>query len=324
MVFLTRLYCIESVAISGNIIDVSQNPLPGSNVILVNTTYGGAADIDGFYSFVVPIDFIANNTALIKASFIGHRSTTDTIRFTGQKEIKVDLVLSQDVLGLEVVVVTGLGGLKEKKKLGVLIESVKPEAAQKSGETNIVTALRGNVPGLEIRKTSGDAGTNAYFRIRGTGTISGGHEPLIIVDGSPINSSTRTVGGDEGVQSPRNRSEASSRTSDINIDDIASIEVLKGAAASAIYGSRASNGVILITTKSGKTGKMQITYKTQYGVSGVKKNYPLQTWFGQGAGGDTLTNSIFSWGRPLNVAGAPWYNSNINNCLLYTSPSPRD
>ena len=193
-----------------------------------------------------------------------------------------------------------------------MIESVKPEAAQKSGETNIITALRGNVPGLEIRKTSGDAGTNAYFRIRGTGTISGGHEPLIIVDGSPINSSTRTVGGDEGVQSPRNRSEASSRTSDINIDDIASIEVLKGAAASAIYGSRASNGVILITTKSGKTGKMKISYKTQYGLSGVKKNYPLQTWFGQGAGGDTLTNSIFSWGRPLNVAGAPWYNSNIN------------
>jgi outer membrane receptor for Fe3+-dicitrate len=79
----------------------------------------------------------------------------------------------------EAVVVTGLGGAEEKKKLGVLIESVKPEAAQKSGETNIVTALRGNVPGLEIRKTSGDAGTNAYFRIRGTGTISGGHEPLI-------------------------------------------------------------------------------------------------------------------------------------------------
>ena len=291
---------------------MSQNPLPGSNVLLVNTTYGGAADVDGFYSLVVPVDFIANNTALIKASFIGYRSGTDTIRFTGQKEIKIDFVLSQDVLGLEAVVVTGLGGLEEKKKLGVLIESVKPEAAQKSGETNIVTALRGNVPGLEIRKTSGDAGTNAYFRIRGTGTISGGHEPLIIVDGSPINSSTRTVGGDEGVQSPRNRSEASSRTSDINIDDIASIEVLKGAAASAIYGSRASNGVILITTKSGKTGKMQVSYKTQYGISGVKKNYPLQTWFGQGAGGDTLTNSTFSWGRPLNVAGAPWYNSNIN------------
>ena len=142
MVFLTRLYCIESVTISGNIIDVSQNPLPGSNVMLVNTTYGGAADIDGFYSLVVPVDFVANNPTLIRASFIGYRSATDTIKFTGQKEIKVDLVLSQDVLGLEAVVVTGLGGLEEKKKLGVLIESVKPEAAQKSGETNIITAFR--------------------------------------------------------------------------------------------------------------------------------------------------------------------------------------
>ena len=84
MVFLTRLYCIESVTISGNIIDVSQNPLPGSNVILVNTTYGGAADVDGFYSLEVPVYFIANNTALIKASFIGYRSGTDTLRFIGQ------------------------------------------------------------------------------------------------------------------------------------------------------------------------------------------------------------------------------------------------
>ena len=91
------------------------------------------------------------------------------------------------------------------------------------------------------------------------------------------------MGGDEGVQSPRNRSEASSRTSDLNIDDIESIEVLKGAAASAIYGSHASNGVILITTKSGKTGKTQITYKTQFGISSVNKNYPLQQRFGQGA-----------------------------------------
>ena len=82
LVFLTKGHCIESIIISGNISDVSQNPLPGSNVILVNTAYGGAADVDGFYSLVVPVDFIANNTALIKASFIGYRSGTDTIRLS--------------------------------------------------------------------------------------------------------------------------------------------------------------------------------------------------------------------------------------------------
>ena len=109
LVFLTKGHCIESIIISGNISDVSQYPLPGSNVILVNPAYGGAADVDGFYSLVVPVDFVANNTTLIRASFIGYRSATDTIKFTGQKEIKVDLVLSQDVLGLEAVVVTGLG-----------------------------------------------------------------------------------------------------------------------------------------------------------------------------------------------------------------------
>ena len=309
---ISKLTAFDAVTISGSILDISGNPLPGSNVLLINTSYGGAADINGLYTITAPTSLVSDNSANMKASFIGYRSTTNSVVFSGEKNIVVNFVLSQDVLGMEEVVVTGLGGVEEKKKLGVLIESVKPEVAQKSGETNIITALRGNVPGLEIRKTSGDAGTNAYFRIRGTGTISGGHEPLIIIDGSPINSSTRTVGGDESVQSPRNRSEASSRTSDINIDDIASIEVLKGAAASAIYGSRASNGVILITTKSGKTGKMQITYKTQYGVSGVNKEYPLQKWFGQGAGGDTITNSTFSWGRPLNTSGAPWFNTGID------------
>ena len=174
MILYSRAHSVETVSISGNIVHAAQNPLPGSNVILINTAYGAAADIDGFYSLVVPVELVSNKSVLIKASFIGYRTATDSIKFTGLKEIKINFVLSQDVLGLETVVVTGLGGLEEKKKLGVLIESVKPEAAQKSGETNIVTALRGNVPGLEIRKTSGDAGTNAYFRIRGTGTISGG------------------------------------------------------------------------------------------------------------------------------------------------------
>ena len=310
LLIISKLVAFNAITISGSIVDQAGNPLPGANVLLINTSYGSVADIGGNYSITIPTTFVSDNNMNVKASFIGYRSVTDSVFFIGEKEIVVNFILSQDVLGMDAVVVTGLGGVEEKKKLGVLIESVKPEAAQKSGETNLVTALRGNVPGLEIRKTSGDAGTNAYFRIRGTGTISGGHEPLIIIDGSPINSSTRTVGGNESVQSPRNRSEASSRTSDINIDDIASIEVLKGAAASAIYGSRASNGVILITTKSGKTGKMQITYKTQYGISAINKKYPLQNWFGQGAGGDTITNSTFSWGRPLNVPSAPWYDSN--------------
>jgi len=317
MLFSTCLFGVSIVNISGQVTDMYKNPLPGANILIQNTAIGGVTDINGVYNISVPTKIISNNTSLIKTSFIGYKSKTDSIRFNGNDNILINIELIQDVLGMDAVVVTGLGGKEDKKKLGVLIETVKPESVQKSGETNIVTALRGNVPGFEIKKTSGDAGTNAYFRIRGTGTISGGHEPLIIVDGTPINSSTRTVGGDESVQSPRNRSEASSRTSDINIDDIESIDVLKGAAASAIYGSRASNGVILITTKSGKTGKMELVYKTQFGLTGINKEYPLQNWFGQGAGGDSIKNSTFSWGRPLNIKGSPWYNPSTKEDQTY-------
>ncbi|MCF7826784.1 MAG: SusC/RagA family TonB-linked outer membrane protein [Candidatus Marinimicrobia bacterium] len=315
------LRAVELVHISGKVTDNQGNALPGANIMVLNTNYGTAADIDGKYLLSIPLELFSDNQLVFKAAFIGYKAATDTLSYNARSEMHLDFQLTQDVLGLEEVVVTGLGGLEEKRKLGVLIESVKPETAAKSGETNLVTALRGNVPGFEIKKTSGDAGTNAYFRIRGTGTISGGHEPLIVIDGSPVNSSTRTVGGDGAVQSARNRNEATSRTSDINIDDIASIEVLKGAAASAIYGSRASNGVVLITTKSGKTGGLELSFKTQVGISGINSDYPLQTWFGQGTGGVRVQNSAFAWGKPLNTPGAPWFNSDLPEDKIYDNIS---
>ncbi|SVC21351.1 uncharacterized protein METZ01_LOCUS274205 [marine metagenome] len=265
--FSCALYAFDTVKISGIIKNPSGAPLPGANVQVVGTNFGGAGDKDGFFTLSVPVEDISENYKIIQATHIGHKPSLDTLIFNGKKTIVINFVLKHDVLDLEAVVVTGLGGLENKKKLGVLIESVKPESAKKSGETNIITALRGNVPGFEIKKTSGDAGTNAFFRIRGTGTISRNTEPLMVIDGIPINSRTTTVGSGVDLESPRNRAEASSRTSDINIDDIESIDVLKGAAASAIYGSRAANGVILITTKSGKTGKMNIVYKSQFGVT---------------------------------------------------------
>ena len=308
---------VELVNISGKVTDQFDNPLPGANVMAVGTNYGAAADMNGKYELSIPLELFSENELEFRTAYMGYKALTQTLRYNADHQMKLDFVLTQDVLGLEEVVVTGQGGLQERRKLGVLIESVKPEAAEKSGETNLVTALRGNVPGFEIKKTSGDAGTNAYFKIRGTGTITGGHEPLIIIDGIPVNGSTRTVGGDGAVQSARNRSEASSRISDINIDDIASIEILKGASSSAIYGSRASNGVILITTKSGKTGKMDISFKTQVGISGINNEYPLQQGFGQGTGGEYQQNSTLAWGRPLNTPDAPWYSSSLPEDKVY-------
>ncbi|MAJ44460.1 MAG: hypothetical protein CMF96_06925, partial [Candidatus Marinimicrobia bacterium] len=308
LAFPLRLLAVELVTIYGKVVSESGEELIGANVSLVDGTSGTATDSNGDFRFEM-LNVKSQELFLIKASYIGYQSSIDTLRDmkTDKKDYQINFVLSADVMRLESVVVTGVGIEQETKKLGVSIETVRKEQVEDSPEVSLVSALRGNVSGLEVRKTSGDAGTNAFFRIRGTGTISGGHEPLVIVDGSPISTRTLDSGGRE--TSERGHPESSSRMADINMDDIESIDVLKGAAASAIYGSRASNGVILITTKSGTTGKTKITYKVNYGISGMNKIYPLQKHFGQGDGGDFVGGGSYSWGKVLNVKGSKWFDS---------------
>ncbi|MBA64694.1 MAG: hypothetical protein CMG55_02715 [Candidatus Marinimicrobia bacterium] len=303
-----RLAAVDVIIISGKVASDSGEELIGANVSVLKSSVGTATDASGSYRFEF-INPASQNLLIVKASYIGYQSAVDTVIMSKikDKKIEINFVLSADVMRLESVVVTGVGIKQETKKLGVSIETVRKEQVEDSPEVSLVSALRGNVSGLEVRKTSGDAGTNAFFRIRGTGTISGGHEPLVIVDGSPVSTRTLDSGGRE--TSERGHPESSSRMADINMDDIESIEVLKGAAASAIYGSRASNGVILITTKSGTTGKTKITYKANYGISGMNKIYPLQQYFGQGDAGDFVGGNSYSWGKVLNVKGAPWFDS---------------
>ena len=302
------LFAVDVITLSGKVVSESGEELIGANVSIVEGSSGTATDVNGNYRF----DALGNNLKnplLIKASYIGYQSVVDTVIISDldKRSTEINFILAADVMRLESVVVTGVGIKQEAKKLGVSIETVRKEQVENSPEVSLVSALRGNVPGLEVRKTSGDAGTNAFFRIRGTGTISGGHEPLVIIDGSPV--STRTIDSGGRETSERGHPESSSRMADINMDDIESIDVLKGAAASAIYGSRASNGVILITTKSGTTGKTKITYKANYGISGMNKIYPLQQYFGQGDLGDFVGGNSYSWGKTLNVEGAPWFDS---------------
>ena len=312
----THLFANDLIMIKGRVVSESGEELIGANVSVLEGSAGTATDVNGSYSFEVYQD-ASKNQFLIKASYIGYKSKIDTVYFNEliNHKAEINFALPSDVMRLESVVVTGVGIEQETKKLGVSIESVRKEQVEDSPEVSLVSALRGNVPGLEVRKTSGDAGTNAFFRIRGTGTISGGHEPLVIVDGSPVSTRTLDSGGRE--TSERGHPESSSRMADINMDDIESIEVLKGAAASAIYGSRASNGVILITTKSGTTGKTKITYKANYGISAMNKIYPLQQHFGQGDAGDFVGGNSYSWGKILNVKGAPWYDSDRDQDLVY-------
>ena len=309
IVYPLEIFSSSVLTIEGKITSKSGQELIGANVVVLESSSGAATDINGNYRLTILGNASINKILTLKISYIGYQSLTDTVRLddVNQDLINMDYSLAADVMELESVVVTGVGIQQETRKLGVSIETVRKEKVESSPEVSLVSALRGNVSGLEIRKTSGDAGTNAFFRIRGTGTISGGHEPLVVIDGSPI--STRTIDSGGRETSERGHPESASRMADINMDDIESIEVLKGAAASAIYGSRASNGVILITTKSGTTGKTKISYKANYGISGMNKIYPLQQQFGQGDAGDFVGGNSFSWGKTLNTKNAPWFDA---------------
>lgn len=300
----------QGATITGTVTDEAGNPLPGANVVLEGTPFGAATNADGEYSFVVPAEATLGQDATLMVRFIGYQSSSEQITVRPGTHTQ-NFSLKVDVLQLESIVVTGMGATQTKEKLGVSIAQVKPELVQSSDEGNVVTALAGKAPGIHVQETSGDPGTNSFIRIRGAASIDRTTQPLFVVDGVPISNRTDyTIGSNGGTES-------SNRASDINSEDIASIDILKGPAAAAIYGSRASNGVVMITTKSGQVGRTKISYKANFGWTKQSSFYPLQTWFGQGTKGAFRKNYSRSWGAPLNVPGAPHYDPSLPEDAVY-------
>src|SRR5690606_31470440 len=172
----------------------------------------------------------------------------DTLALTGGTHTH-DFTLVANPLRLGEVVVTGQGLTTTREKLGNVINTVDSAAIVRSNETNIVNAIAAKAPNVEVRSQAGDPGSSSYIRIRGPKTISGTGQPLFVVDGVPIDNSTLSTEGTttQGTVAPN-------RASDIDPQNIASIDILKGAAAAAIYGARAGQGVVLITTKKGQSG----------------------------------------------------------------------
>ncbi|MCA9735831.1 MAG: SusC/RagA family TonB-linked outer membrane protein [Deferribacteres bacterium] len=296
----------QLTTINGRITDEVGNPLVGANVFITGTTFGAAADVDGFFNFTAPA---TGQEVTLTGRFIGYTSKSAKITLSGGK-ITQNFELQEDVLQLEEVIVTGIGGTQIKRKLGMSVSKVQPELITKSNESNVVQSLAGKAPSVEVMQTSGEAGTSSYIRIRGGASIDRDTQPLFVVDGVPIDNSVHTLGNaGVGGTTTSGGAETSNRASDLNVEDIESIEVLKGAAAAAIYGSRASNGVVLITTKSGKPGKTTISYKYQFGTTEMDNSYPLQNWYGHGDKGKFSATTAYTWGPQLNVPGAPWYDS---------------
>jgi TonB-linked SusC/RagA family outer membrane protein len=266
----------QEAVLTGHVTSEGGAPLPNASVFIEQTREGTLTGADGAYRLVVPAARVNGQNVTLSVRLIGYRQMSDTLALTPGTHTH-DFTLVANPLRLGEVVVTGQGLSTTREKLGNVINTVDSSAITRSNETNIVNAIAAKAPNVEVRSQAGDPGASSYIRIRGPKTISGTGQPLFVVDGVPIDNSTLNTEGTttQGTVSPN-------RASDINPDDIASIDILKGAAAAAIYGARAGQGVVLITTKKGHSGPTRYSLNSSYSFNDVTNGIPLQTKFGLG------------------------------------------
>lgn len=292
--------------IVGQVTTANGAPLQAAAVVVQGMGLGAATHDNGRYSIVVSASRSLGQRVTLTVRLIGY--APESVQITLKPgTVTQNFNLRSNPLRLGEVVVTGAGTSTTREKLGNVINSVDSTAISKSNETNLVNALSAKAPGVSVVAESGVPGSSAYIRIRGIKSLSGDGQPLFVVDGVPIDNSTNVNG------SSLTSANTPNRASDINPDDIASVDILKGAAAAAIYGARASNGVVLITTKSGQPGPTRYTLTSSYSVDDVSHGVPLQTKYGQGSNGlpgscstPDCSAASGAWGPAL-APGAPTY-----------------
>lgn len=301
-VFPAVLAAQEPVTITGSVTDETGTaPIVSGQVTIPALNVGTITDNRGRYMLTVPAArFQAGQQVELRAQSIGYRAEVVAITLAPGASLQQDFRLGVDVLELEGVVATGQGTQRAREKLAVTINTVGAQEIQAANTSNVVSALSGKAPNVEVTTSTGEPGGGAYIRIRGATSIVGGTQPLFVVDGTPIDNSSHGIGFLGAGTAVQNRA------ADINPNDIASIDILKGAAATAIYGSRGANGVVLISTKSGQPGQTRVSYTTSVGFDELNQTVPLQREFGQGLSGlpfglneDLAPTTSVSWGLPL-------------------------
>ncbi|WP_111685503.1 SusC/RagA family TonB-linked outer membrane protein [Winogradskyella tangerina] len=309
ILFCAQIALAQEKLVTGTVSDETGSPLPGAAILQKGTTNGVSTNFEGIFSIEV------SEGDILVFSYLGY----------GSKEI---LVRSANVINvslepdnaLDEVVVTALGIKSKPRELTYASQTVTSEEIENTNEVNLTSSLAAKAAGVQVTTSSGSVGSSANIRIRGNTSINRSNSPLFVIDGVPIDNSS-SQNGTGGVDN-------SNRAIDINQNDIASINILKGTAAQALYGLRASNGVILITTKSGKSGKTRITLSSSIAVSEVTNLPALQKQYAQGrpVGGALTwrgpeTGEGFSWGPAisnLEFDGATDYPYDSNGRLVPT------
>lgn len=278
--------------VSGTVKDAMGEPIIGASILVKGTTTGVITDFDG--NFV--LDNVAEN-AVLEISYIGY--TSQSVSVAGKKVLNI--VLQEETQKIDEVVVTALGIKRQKRSLGYSTTTVGGEDFQQARDINVGNALSGKVPGLSVTGNSTGSGGSSRVVIRGNASLTGNNQPLYVVDGVPFdNTNLGSAGTWGGI-------DMGDGLSNINADDIESIQVLKGAAASALYGYRGGNGAILITTKSGKKGKpMSVEFNNNLTFNTIYDMRDFQTVYGQGTQGQrpltadaAKSTETSSWGEKL-------------------------
>ena len=265
---------IAQVDVNGTVLDEDGSPLIGVSILVKGTTIGTTTDIDGSFELSVPSD-----DSVLEISYLGYRSQTIT-----DLSSPITVVMSEDVNQLDEVVITGLATTVQRKNLANSVAKI--DARELTGiavPTTTETALYGKFKGAEIRANSGAPGGGLSFKLRGTTSINGSSQPLIIIDGvfmdnSSIPAGLNIVSAAASGGSTSNQDNPSNRFSDLDPNDIESVEILKGASAAAIYGSRASGGVVIITTKRGEEGKTRVSIGQSIGMASMLNPLGIRQW----------------------------------------------
>ncbi|MEA4982450.1 MAG: SusC/RagA family TonB-linked outer membrane protein [Paludibacter sp.] len=288
LIVFTSISVYAQKTITGTVVDENREALIGVSVVVKGTSTGTITDLDGNYRMTnVP------NTATLVFSYVGMQTQEQKVTPT---TTTLNVTMRSDALVIDEVVVTAMGIQQEKKRMNFAVQSVNSDAITDSRSANFVTSLQGKIAGVNVTNAGGSANAGSQIIIRSISSInpSQNNEPLFIVDGMPVS------GG-------------STKAADINPNDIENVTVLKGAAASALYGQEGANGVIMITTKSGKEGKVKVTVNTNLQVDNAYRVPQIQQLYGPGASGFYKDQTGGGWG-PLIQPGEQIYD-NVGNFL---------
>ncbi len=276
----------QATTVSGHVTGESQLPVPGVSVSIATLGVGGQTDAQGRYSFTVPASRATGQSVSITARRIGYQAKTATVVVSGST-VTQDFALVPTAAQLTGIVVTALGQTKEKSRLGTAQQEITGEALTQTFAQNIEDQMKGKVAGVNI--VPGSQGGSTNVTIRGYTSISQTNQPLFVIDGVPVSNQDRgssQTGTAVGVSGISANKDFGNTIQDINPDDVASLTVLKGPNAAALYGSRAANGAIIITTKRGGTGGANMTFNSLVTMDRPSRLPDFQNQYGQGASGE--------------------------------------